>query len=119
MNRVLVNKLRVYAYHGVMPQENVVGAYFTIDLAIDTDFSSAVATDKLDGTISYADICDTVKKEMSINSKLLEHVAGRICNALLSRFPSAKRIWIRIMKENPPMGVECEGAGVEMEMERH
>lgn len=118
MNRVFVKKLRIYAFHGVLPQENVVGAYFTIDISIDTDFNRAMATDELDGTISYADICDTVKQEMAITSKLLEHVAGRICNALFSRFPSATKVKICITKENPPMGVECGGAGVEVEQDR-
>ena len=69
-------------------------------------------TDELDGTISYAEVCDTVKAEMAKPSKLLEHVAGRICNALFHRFPTATAIHLELLKENPPMAAQCTGAGI-------
>ena len=53
MNKVIINGLRLYAFHGVMPQERKTGAYYTIDLKLSTDFSHAIETDELDGTISY------------------------------------------------------------------
>lgn len=33
--------LKLYAYHGVLPQENQVGAEYTIDLRLKTDFTQA------------------------------------------------------------------------------
>ena len=69
-------------------------------------------TDEINGTISYADVFEVVKAEMAIPSRLLEHVAGRICQALFTRFPSAESIHLEILKENPPMGADCTGAGV-------
>ena len=55
-NKIIIEGLRLYAYHGVLPQERKVGAYFTIDAEINTDFSSAIETDDLRGTLNYADI---------------------------------------------------------------
>lgn len=117
-NKILIQGLRIYANHGVMPQELTIGAYFTIDVCIETDFSRAIETDDLDGTISYADIFATIKREMSKPSQLLEHAAGRIAKAILNEFASAQTVKIRLMKENPPMGADCQGAGVEMTLER-
>lgn len=115
MNRVVLKGLRIFAYHGVMPQENKVGAYFTIDVRLDTDFSHAMETDELEGTISYADVYDIIRREMAIPSKLLEHVGGRIVKALRSELPNINKVYIRILKENPPMGADLTGAGIEIE----
>lgn len=101
-----------------MAQEQKVGAWFTVDANILTDFTSAMQTDELQGTISYADVYDTIKAEMAVPSKLLEHVTGRIIRAILQRFPSAASVHIRLIKDNPPMGAECSGAGVEVTMSR-
>lgn len=113
-NKIIIEGLRLYAYHGVLPQERKVGAYFTIDAEITTDFSSAIETDDLRGTLNYADIYQTIKQQMDIPSQLLEHVAGRIAKTILADYPSAQSVRIRLIKENPPMGADCRGAGVEI-----
>lgn len=117
-NRVLINDIRLHAFHGVMPQERIVGADFIINVKIDTDFTHAMKTDDLTGTISYADVYDVIKQEMMIPSALLEHVGARIVNQIFSRFEQAKSIWISIVKENPPMGADCKGAGIEICLDR-
>lgn len=113
-----LEKIRFYAYHGVMPQENLVGTYFLVTLHIDTDYSQAVETDDLAGTVSYADIYNSVKEEMQMPSKLLEHVAGRIAKKLYLEFPSITGITVRVDKENPPMGAQCESCGIELSTKR-
>ena len=105
--------LKIYAYHGVLPQENLVGAYYYIDLKLKTDFTHAAETDKLEGTVSYADIFAVVKEEMAITSKLLEHVCQRIASRTFKDFPTIEAIDIRLSKENPPMGACAKSVGVE------
>lgn len=117
-SQVLLRKVRLFAHHGVLPQERLVGAYFTLDISIDTDFSCAAENDDLSGTISYADVYDVVCAEMQKPSALLENVAERIAQALFSRFLMAQAIDIEIIKENPPMGADCEGAGVHVRYTR-
>ena len=112
---ILINGLKIYAYHGVMPQERTVGATFTIDMKIDTDFTQAIETDQLDGTISYAEVCEVVRREMAIPSQLLEHVGGRIVKALQQQIPEIKAIRLKLIKDNPPMGADLQGAGIEIE----
>lgn len=105
--------LRLYAYHGVLPQENRVGAQYTIDLRLKTDFTLAAETDRLEGTINYADVFNAVKEEMRIPSQLLEHVAWRIAQRLLDDFQTISEINIALYKQNPPMGADCSQVGVE------
>ena len=106
--------MKFYAFHGVMPQENVVGSYFYINLKLKTDFTQAAETDELEGTVSYADIYTTVKEEMETPSKLLEHVCQRIAQRIFTDFPTIEAIDIRLNKENPPMGACAEHIGVEV-----
>ena len=113
-NKIIISELRLYAYHGVMEQERKVGAYFTIDCEVEADMQEAITHDFVDGTISYADIFETIKREMSTPSYLVEHAAGRIADAILNEYPKAHSVRIRLMKENPPMGADCLGAGVEI-----
>ena len=118
MMQIILRSLRLFAHHGVLPQERAVGAYFIINLNVETDFSRAMATDDLSGTISYADVFEVIKAEMAVPSALLEHVAARICHTLFARFPAAEAIHLEILKENPPMGAECAGAGVSVDVSR-
>lgn len=111
---IYLEGLSYFAHHGVDPQETIIGAYFTIDLKLKTDFSLAARTDDLTGTISYADIHYAMKEEMQTPSKLLEHVCERIGQRLFNDFPAIEEVTIRLSKENPPMGADCKNVGVEV-----
>lgn len=115
MMKIILDSVRIYAFHGVLSQENKIGAYFIVSAELDTDFSKAMETDELEGTVSYADVYELIKEEMSITSKLIEHVGGRITKGIFNRFPSVTKVKLRIIKENPPMGADCKGAGIEIE----
>lgn len=111
---IILNEMKFYSYHGVLPQENTVGAEYKVSIDIETDFSEAAATDNLEGTINYAEIHEAVKEEMNIPAKLLEHLAYRISKRLFTDFPTIKSIEITIFKENPPMGADCKNVGVKV-----
>lgn len=111
---VFLDEVRFHAFHGVMPQERAVGADFTVWLTVGYDFVKAAESDDLSDTISYADLYEVVRSEMDKPSQLLEHVALRIVKAVASRWPKVEKIDIRLVKDNPPMGADCKGAGVEM-----
>lgn len=99
---IYLEGVRFFGHHGVDPQETIVGANFTVDLKLKTDFTHAAQTDELEGTISYADVHAVVKEEMKTPSKLLEHVCERIGQRLFRDFPTIQEIAIRLSKENPP-----------------
>ena len=106
--------LKLFAFHGVLPQENKVGAEYTLNLRLKTDFSRASQTDDLNYTINYAEVFEAVKEEMKIPSQLLEHVIQRIAGRLFHDFPQITEIKIALFKQNPPMGADIDCAGVEM-----
>ena len=111
---IFLDEVRFHAFHGVMPQERAVGADFTVWLKVGYDFVKAAESDELIDTISYADLYEVVRAEMDKPSQLLEHVALRIVKAVAERWPRIDTIDLRLAKDNPPMGADCKGAGVEI-----
>ncbi len=115
---IILSKLKFFAYHGVMAQENKVGHEFRVSVKINCDFSKALISDKVKDTLNYGEAFDIIKHEMEIPSKLMEHLAKRIVDALFRRFHNAKSILISIIKENPPINADCDGCGIEWECTR-
>ena len=109
-----VKEARFYAFHGVLPQERRVGGWFTVSLRVGYDWSFAAKTDEVADTLNYVDLYALVDREMAVPSQLLEHVAGRIVTSLKTHFPAITSIDLWVTKENPPMGADCKGAGVEV-----
>ncbi len=107
--------VRCYAYHGVLPQEQKVGNYFTVEVTIYTDFSRALTSDALNDTVNYAEICQVIQEEMAIPANLLEHVAGRIITSLQSHFPQIEGGRLVVTKEKPPIPGEVTNASVIVE----
>ena len=111
---VCLDDLHFFAYHGVAPQETVVGNEYALSLRLKTDITRAMATDDVADTLNYAEIYQAIKEEMEIPSKLLEHVGGRIVRRLFHDFPVLEYIDLKLSKRNPPMGADIASAGVEI-----
>ena len=115
---IFVNDIHLHAYHGVMPQEQLTGNDYLVSVSAQYPIDKAIITDDVQHTLNYAMVYDIVKEEMGISSKLVEHVAGRIAQHLMKQFADISAVQVRITKLNPPMGAQCAGAGVEVEMTR-
>lgn len=109
-----LRQVRFHAFHGVLPQERQVGADFVLDLKVGYPLEQAMQSDEVADTLNYAALYDLVAHEMQQPSKLLEHVAGRMAEAIGKTFPQVTSIDLELIKLNPPMGADCEGASVEI-----
>ena len=116
-SKIFIEDLKIFAYHGVLPEETILGTYYILNVEVHADLWKAVGTDDLADTINYAEINDIIHQEMQINSKLMEHVAGRILKNIKLKFPRVKFLKIKITKTNPPMKGEMKGVSVEIENE--
>lgn len=116
--RVFVRNIRLHACHGVLPQERTVGNDYSVSVSACCPLGAAVASDDVADTLNYAAVCGVVREEMAVPSALVEHVAGRICRRVLNDFANVSSVRVMVVKLNPPMGADCDGAGVELEMSR-
>lgn len=113
---IYLQDVRFHAFHGVTSIEKKVGSDFTVSVRVAVDISAAVDHDIVNVTLDYAALYEVVKREMMIPSSLIEHVAGRIGEAVFAAFPQVTALNISLMKLNPPMGADCTGAGVELHL---
>ena len=114
---VFLRDVRLYAFHGVLQQERRVGGWFVVSLRVHyNNIVRACETDCVDDTLNYAVLLDIVRREMQQPSSLLEHVAGRMAQRVFDRFPDVDAVDVTVTKENPPMGGNMQGAGVELHL---
>lgn len=99
---IKLERMRFYAYHGVMVQERKVGNDFEVTLEVCYPFEKALYSDNLEDTLDYSKLYDIVAREMSVPSQLLEHVAGRIISAIKKEIPTVKSGELLISKLHPP-----------------
>jgi dihydroneopterin aldolase len=111
---IILRNIRFYAFHGVLPQERQVGGDFLVSLRVGYPIEKAMESDEVGDTLNYATLFDLVKREMDVPSQLLEHVAGRIVKAITESFPAVTSVDLELVKQNPPMGADGDGAGVEV-----
>ncbi len=112
MDYLFLKGLRFYAYHGVFEQERAVGNTFTVDLKLGGDFTLACQTDAIDNALNYGEVYNVVAEVMTTPSRLLEHVAERICQQLKTAFPLIATMEVTLTKTNPPLVGEMESASI-------
>jgi dihydroneopterin aldolase len=115
---VALRNVHLYAYHGVMPQEREIGAWFTIDVELVVNEHGCTVTDDIDGTVSYADVYDIIVRKMAQPSLLLENVAHRIIKGVFEKFGNVTSVNITVAKDTPPMGGDRLSAAVTLKAQR-
>lgn len=116
MNKISLEKIRVYAFHGVIKEEQYIGSYYEIDISIKTNFIKACINDNLDYTINYSEINDIIHNQMKQKSNLLENVAFRIIKNIYETFNSIEDIYIKIAKINPPIIGDVKSSSIEINL---
>ena len=113
-----MENIRVYAYHGCLPEETLIGSNYRVDVWVAGDLSVSSVSDQLADTIDYVSICTCVLEEMAASSKLLEHVAQRIINRIFNASERVEAINVKVTKINPPIESHVENVAVELHEEK-
>jgi len=112
MNKIQVEGIKIYAYHGCLVEEGKIGTNYIVDVTMETDFTDAAKKDDLSKTIDYVAVYDTVKAQMAIRSKLIEQVGQRIVDELKKQFATLKKVEVKVTKLNPPMNGNVERVSI-------
>jgi len=84
MDSINLTGIRCYGYTGFLPEEQVLGQWFEVDVKLWLDLSQVAQTDNIQDTIDYRRtislIQNLVKKS---NFALLERLAGAIADSIL------------------------------------
>jgi len=103
MGIIKINNIKLYAYHGCLKEEAKIGSKYSLDVKVKSSFKKAAKSDNLTDAIDYVQLNRIATEEMAIRADLLEHVANRILDRILSELPLVKKASVRIAKINPPI----------------
>ncbi|WP_099224507.1 dihydroneopterin aldolase [Listeria costaricensis] len=116
MDKILMNDLHFYGYHGVLPEENKLGQSFQVSLVLNLSTRKAGLSDSVEDTVSYADVYETVKEITEKRRfKLIEALAETIAKEVLAAYPLLNSVGIKVVKPNPPIPGHYESVAVEIE----
>ena len=119
MDKIQLEGMTFYGFHGAKPAEQELGQRFVVDVEMHRDLSVPGLSDNLEDTINYSRAYRLVKEVMEGPSrKLLENLAETIAQRALKEF-DLKAIRVRVKKPEVPMkGSILAHAGVEIFRER-
>ncbi|PLR78913.1 dihydroneopterin aldolase [Bacillus sp. V3-13] len=115
MDKIFVNKMEFYGYHGVFPEETKLGQRFIVDLTVELNLEKAGKTDSLDDSINYAELyqaCRAVVEGQPF--KLVEAVAETIAARILGQFDAVENCTVKVIKPDPPIPGHYESVAVEI-----
>ena len=118
MEEIILKNIRVYACHGCLAEEGIIGSDYRVDLKVYADLKKAIQTDELIDTVDYVHLNKIVKEEMAIRAKLLENVAGRISDRIFSELPLVQKLKLKIAKVNPTIGGDVAQVIVKIKRKR-
>ena len=102
MGLISVEGIRVFAYHGHLPEEAVLGGHFIVNVWVEAETSFVEKSDDLNDTVDYVKIIAIVNKEMAIRADMIEVTAKRIVDAILP-LNKVQKVTVEVEKIQPPI----------------
>ena len=114
MGLIQIENMEFYSFHGHFKEERIVGNKFLVNLTIETDMKIPSESDNLKDAVNYQRIYEIIKQQMDLKSHLLEHIAGRILDAIYAEMNGIVKVTVKVSKLNPPMGGKIGSVSVTM-----
>ena len=118
MDKIYLKNIKIYAYHGCMEEERKIGSDYLVNLIVHADLSLSCESDELKDTVDYVALLDIVKNQMKMRANLLENVADRVVNKIISKFPDVRKAVVKIAKLNPPINGDTDEVVIRREKKR-
>ena len=119
MDKISIKGLKLFAYHGVNPEEKENGQNFVIDLDYYVNIARACQMDTLDDTVSYAKVVKTIRRVFTAEKyDLIERAAQVIADAVLDEFEDIIKVEVTLKKPEAPISAEFDYVAVSIMRER-
>jgi dihydroneopterin aldolase len=108
VHTIELNNIRLYAFHGCLPEEGKIGGEYSVDV-------KATETDELSDTVDYVLINRIVVEEMAVRSKLIEEVGQRIVGRIKKEAKGIRTLNVKIIKHTPPINGDVANVAIIIE----
>ncbi len=114
-DKIFIDRLEVFANHGVYPAENELGQKFMVSAVLYVDVRQAGRTDDLSQSIDYGAVCHEIDAFMRKHTyKLIEAAAEGVAQHILASYPTIIAVRLKLEKPWAPIGLPLSNVGVEM-----
>lgn len=103
MDAISIAGIRCYGYTGALPEEQVLGQWFEVDLTLWLDLSLASHSDVLEDTFNYCQAITTVKHIVKTSKfALIERLSGEIAKTILEE-ELIEKVHVKLTKVAAPI----------------
>ena len=114
MDKIRLNNVQIYAYHGLFNEEKQLGQKFQIDVEISSNLKKSCYTDNIDDTINYKDVYNIITSCFANHKKnLIESLAEDMANQILN-INGVVDTTIIIRKPSVPIDGICDSVEIEI-----
>ena len=115
MDKIIIKDLEIFANHGVLKEEQILGQKFLISIVLYTDTKEAGMTDNLTSSIHYGEVCEFVQEFVKNHTFLLiERVAETLTEELLLQLPLLEKVEMQLKKPWAPVRMPVAYVAVEI-----
>ncbi|MCL2531967.1 MAG: dihydroneopterin aldolase [Oscillospiraceae bacterium] len=119
MQKIFIQGLQIYAYHGVHAHEREQGQPFALDITLWADMSAACTSDNLDDTVNYSRVIDCAAAAFTAHKfNLIERAAKFTSEAILAEFAQVHRLMITVHKPQAPVRQAVKDIAFTLELSR-
>ncbi len=119
MEKIIIKGLKIFAYHGVNPEEKVDGQNFVLDITAESDTEKAYLNDNVEDTVSYAKIIKTAIAVFTEKSyDLIETAAHTVGTEIMKTYPKIEKVTVLLKKPEAPIKAEFDYVAVEETLTR-
>ncbi len=119
MDRIIIKGLKLYAFHGVNPEEKENGQDFILDISAYLPLAKAGKTDNLEDTVSYAKIIKLTRAVFTAEQyDLIETAARKVAAEILKTFDMIESITVTLKKPDAPIKADFDYVAVEISLSR-
>ena len=119
MDKITIKNLKLFAFHGVNPEEKENGQNFFIDIDYFVDIDKACMSDDIDDTVSYAKVVKVIRAAFTESKyNLIEKAAQAVADAIFESFEAVRRVEITLKKPEAPVKADFDYMAVTIIRER-
>jgi dihydroneopterin aldolase len=103
LDKLNVTGIRAYGYTGFLPEEQILGQWFEVDLTVWLDIAQAGKSDRLEHTYDYRDSITAIQTLIRTKRfKLIEALGEAIAQIVLSS-DTVAQVRVQLTKVSPPI----------------
>jgi 7,8-dihydroneopterin aldolase/epimerase/oxygenase len=103
MDKIKITGIRCYGYTGFLPEEQILGQWFEVDLTIWVNLEKAGESDRIEDTLDYRSAIELVKNQIGKHKyALVEKLASAIADDIL-KIEKVNKVRVQLSKPAAPI----------------